>query len=348
MALAGALSTPSVSLAAGASQTVQLTVDGLDAVLPQTYLVNVAARSQADPRIVADATTSVDLLGYEAVQVGWLPAAQTVTNTLTAQLTLLITNTGNVSAVYDLTTAVPGAASALADDQLLIPAHNTVQVVVTVEAPAAGVYALTGTADSTSSAANDSAQASVTFVVTNQAPVVEAGNGQTVNEGTAVVFNGTATDPDGDSFSLLWDFGDGGAAAGTLTPSHTFGDNGVYNVTLTATDTRSLVGMDSVLITVNNVAPTVNAGADITTVPNTATAFSGSFTDPGALDSHTIQWDFGDGQTAAGTLTPSHSYTAPGEYIVTLTVTDDDGGVDSDTLLVLVQYQVLLPVILKP
>ncbi|MCZ7666663.1 MAG: hypothetical protein M5U34_05230 [Chloroflexi bacterium] len=50
-----------MTLAAGASQTVQLSVDGLDSVLPQTYLVNVAATSQTDTRIADDDTTSVDV-----------------------------------------------------------------------------------------------------------------------------------------------------------------------------------------------------------------------------------------------------------------------------------------------
>jgi PKD repeat protein len=222
------------------------------------------------------------------------------------------------------------------------------QVVVTVNAPDAGVYTLTGTADSTSSSAADSAPATLTIVITNHAPVADAGVGQIVDEGTAVSFNGTASDPDNDSFSILWNFGDGGAATGSLTPSHAFGDNGVYNVTLTVTDTGSLASTDNVLITVNNVAPNVNAGSDFTGHLNAAIQFNGSFTDPGTLDTHTIVWDFGDGTTASGSLIPNHSYTASGEYTVTLTVTDDDGGVSSDTLKVFVDYQVLLPVIIKP
>jgi PKD repeat protein len=143
-------------------------------------------------------------------------------------------------------------------------------------------------------------------------------------------------------------FGDGGTAVGSVTPSHTFADNGVYNVTLTVTDTGSLVSTDNLLITVNNVAPSVNAGADLTGSLNQAIQFNGSFTDPGTLDTHTIVWDFGDGTTQSGTLTPSHSYTTPGTFTVRLTVTDDDGGVSSDTLVVGVEYRVMLPVIMKP
>jgi hypothetical protein len=63
-------------------------------------------------------------------------------------------------------------------------------------------------------------------------------------------------------------------------------------------------------------------------------SFAGSFTDPGASDTHTIEWDFGDGGTATGTLTPTHVYAAPGNYTVTMRVTDDDGGVGLDALVV--------------
>jgi PKD repeat protein len=64
-------------------------------------------------------------------------------------------------------------------------------------------------------------------------------------------------------------------------------------------------------------------------------AFLGSFKDPGR-DTHKIEWDFGDGATADGTLTPSHSYAQPGSYVVRLTVTDHDQAASTDTLKVVV------------
>jgi hypothetical protein len=68
-----------------------------------------------------------------------------------------------------------------------------------------------------------------------------------------------------------------------------------------------------------------------------AVSFNGSFTNPGTLDTHTIVWNFGDGMpTVSGTLTPTHTYASGGNYTVTLTVTDDDGGVGSDNIAVTV------------
>jgi PKD repeat protein len=106
-------------------------------------------------------------------------------------------------------------------------------------------------------------------------------------------------------------------------------------VTLTVTDDDGGVGVDALTVTVNNVAPSVDAGPDQTADEGDTVSFSGSFTDPGA-DTHTIEWDFGDGETDSGTLTPTHEYGDNGAYTVTLTVTDDDGGVGVDTLVVTV------------
>ena len=69
-------------------------------------------------------------------------------------------------------------------------------------------------------------------------------------------------------------------------------------------------------------------------------AFSGSFTDLGKrgaiLAGESFAWDFGDGNILTGTLTPTHTFADNGSFTVTLTVTDADGGVGSDWLLVTV------------
>jgi PKD repeat protein len=133
--------------------------------------------------------------------------------------------------------------------------------------------------------------------------------------------------------SWVWTFGDGGTSS-IQNPSHTYGDDGFYTVTLTVVDDDGSVSSISYVITIENVAPSVVAGNDVITDEGTTISFSGAFTDPGWLDTHTTIWDFGDGNTAPGTLTPDHAYGDNGIYTVSLTVTDDDGGVGVDTLIV--------------
>ncbi|MFC1891671.1 PKD domain-containing protein [Thermodesulfobacteriota bacterium] len=78
----------------------------------------------------------------------------------------------------------------------------------------------------------------------------------------------------------------------------------------------------------DNQAPIANAGPDQTNILGEYSIFNGtsSFDPDGDIISH--EWDFGDGYTGSGNLV-SHLYALPGEYEVSLTVTDDDG--DTDT-----------------
>ena len=184
---------------------------------------------------------------------------------------------------------------------------------------------------------SDGAFSTTTFrlFVNNVAPTnVQAGPDQAADEADLVSFSGAFTDPGDDTHTITWSFGDGASASGTLTPTHTFADDGVYTVMLTVEDDDGGVTTDTLTVTVNNVAPTAEAGPDQTTALEGQTlSFSGTFIDPGfPADTHTFTWDFGDGQTASGTLTPTHVYADDGLYTVTLTVEDDDLGVGSDTL----------------
>jgi PKD repeat protein len=177
----------------------------------------------------------------------------------------------------------------------------------------------------------------LTIVVNNVAPVVIIGDDQIINEGDAVIFNGNFQDSgDLDTHIIEWDFGDGFSATGTLTPTHIYEDNGIYLVTLTVTDDDGAISSDNLTIVVNNVAPVVSVGEDQVIDEGDAVNFNGDFYDPGVLDTHIIEWDFGDGFGTTGTLTPTHTYGDNGIYLVTLTVTDDDGAISSDNLTIIV------------
>jgi len=92
-----------------------------------------------------------------------------------------------------------------------------------------------------------------------------------------------------------------------------------------------------------NAEPLVDVGPDQVVNVGDTVAFVGTFTDPDPLDTHTVVWDFGDGDTADSTLTPNHVYAAAGVYTVTLTATDSRGGVGSDTLVVTVEMPPFVP-----
>ena len=331
-----------VTLNPGQATTVALSASQFAFALPQRYPFAVAAISQSDNRVANEAQGGVTFTPFQAVQVGWQPPAQTVSNTLSASLLMVITNTGNINTNYQFSLDMPGLSGQLPATALNIPAQQVVMLPLNVTAAAAGTYAIEGTASGSSASA--SAVASVTFDVAGQPPQANAGPDQTADEGELVQFSGSASDPDGGPLTILWTFGDGSSASGTLSPTHTYADNGQFTATLVVTDSSGLSSSDSLQVTVVNVGPTVNAGSNQNASEGqTVSLAPATFTDPGSADTHTATINWGDGTVEAGTVNQaansvsgSHSYADNGLYTVTVTVTDDDGDSDSDSFTVTV------------
>jgi len=157
--------------------------------------------------------------------------------------------------------------------------------------------------------------------------------------GATVAFDGSgSSDPNagGAISSYSWSFGDGATGTGA-TPSHTFTAAGTNTVTLTVTDSLGLSA--SVTQQIEVVTPPVAAFtfSPRVAVPGHPVAFDGgSSSDPnpgGSISSYS--WSFGDKGTAAG-ATPSHTYRAPGIYMVRLSVAEGFGAVTEVTHLVYV------------
>lgn len=117
-----------------------------------------------------------------------------------------------------------------------------------------------------------------------------------------------------------WDFGDGTGSAAT-NPTHTYSTHGTFYVKLVVTDGNGC--MDSTRptpINIDNVVaaftfPSPVCRFSTVTFTNTSTGYTSAY------------WNFGDGSPTS-TL-PSHVYSTPGSYTVTLVVSD---GTCSDTV----------------
>ena len=167
-------------------------------------------------------------------------------------------------------------------------------------------------------------------------------------EGSPIALSGsTSTDPDvGDVLSYRWNFGDGTTSSST-NPVHTFSNNGSYTVTLTVTDQRGAANIVSTVVTVRNVAPTVTSLTAVAAPAGTASSVRFSFTDPNPKDApFTVTIDWGDGSPntrflslvlPAVPFSRAHSYTAPGNYTVTVRVSDRDGETGLSTISLSVQ-----------
>jgi len=181
----------------------------------------------------------------------------------------------------------------------------------------------------------------------NDEPIADAGPDVTGVVGTAVTFDGSgSSDPGGRIIGYHWCFDDGGYVQWQSTPTaqHAFTAAGSYTVRLWVLDDCGAISeADEVSALINNINPCLNneppvavAGADQQGEPGEELSFDGSAShDPdGTLASYA--WDFGDGETGSGPQV-AHAFAAPGQYTVTLRVTDNCGEADTDTLTVTIE-----------
>lgn len=202
-------------------------------------------------------------------------------------------------------------------------------------------YADNGTYTATLTVTDDdggSGSDSLTVTVGDIGPVANVVGSDSLTEGDTGTFDASSSAPGspGDTIvSWEWDFD----YDGSFDPSGTTGDTALFTfpedgspvVAVRVTDDDGAQSVATLNVAVANAPPAVDAGPDQSGPEGDLFSFAGTFSDPGTLDTHTFLWDFGDGSTAT-TLAPSHTYTDDGVYTATLTVTDDDGGVGSDTL----------------
>ncbi|MBX2997504.1 MAG: DUF11 domain-containing protein [Caldilineaceae bacterium] len=155
----------------------------------------------------------------------------------------------------------------------------------------------------------------------------------------------------------------GVSTTGSFGGSHTYADDGVYTVTITLRDDDGGIDTATFTVTVNNVAPTITHDAgDQTVNENHPLILSHviTFTDPGftALNTsetftYTIDWGDGSalvtgavtnvvtgsaGTATVGSVAGQHTYADDDDspYTVTVSVYDDDGGLDTITFVVTV------------
>jgi PKD repeat protein len=178
-----------------------------------------------------------------------------------------------------------------------------------------------------------------TVAVVSNPPNVDAGGPYTGTEGTAISFSGSASDANGGTVNVVWDFGDGTSGAG-LTSSHVYADNGTYTATLTATGTTGLRASATSAVTVANVPPAVYLVAPSQILSGDTFPLQATFGDPGIRDmpwTYVINWGLGPpfaGSTSSQSdpiTANSPRYCAAAPYLLKVDVTDKDGGAGSST-----------------
>ncbi|ALO33366.1 hypothetical protein CMT41_00555 [Colwellia sp. MT41] len=184
----------------------------------------------------------------------------------------------------------------------------------------------------------------------NPIPTVSAGSDQSVDEQTLVTLTGSATDVGGAIATVLWQQTNGTNA--TLNSENsleatfiapTVSEVEVLTFALTATDNSGAQAQDTIAITINpvNSAPIANAGIDILITNGETVELDGSQSIDTDGNIVSYQWSFLNNQTLtidnaesvmAGFVAPS--VTANTRYELQLTVTDNQGATDTDTVIV--------------
>jgi hypothetical protein len=137
------------------------------------------------------------------------------------------------------------------------------------------------------------------------------------------------------SVDFVWDFGDDTPKVTVRDRSsiaHTYADDGRYTVTLEVRDADGIFATDTHEVTITNRVPSYLTFAAVEIEPDSQTVeLSGSARDA-AGDSLEVLWEFGDGKRRSGTdlWSVRHAYTVPGTYEAKMTVSDGDGGSESE------------------
>jgi uncharacterized repeat protein (TIGR02543 family) len=183
----------------------------------------------------------------------------------------------------------------------------------------------------------DSTPASYMWTLkSNRPPVADAGGPYSGNEGTSIYLSATkSTDHENNIVLYEWDLDNDGLFddATGKTPKFAALDNGIFTVRVRVTDAGGLSSVDDATVTVRNVPPVITSFT-ITSNVHVGDAVNARviFKDAGIYDTFTAVWNWGDGTTTSGSIsnyavTGSHVYTQKGDYTVTITITDKDGGV---------------------
>jgi large repetitive protein len=173
----------------------------------------------------------------------------------------------------------------------------------------------------------------ITEPASNNAPTAVIASGTCTTFTTCAMSATGSSDPDtatGDGIrNYVWSWGDGTAdTTGTsASQSHVFPLSGTYTVTLRVLDKWGRTSAPVQMSVTTQAEPAGNQPPTVTFAPTCngrvcAMNSAGTVDTDGGIRSYS--WNFGDGATSTSS-NPSRTYTAPGTYTITLTVTDNWG-----------------------
>ena len=168
----------------------------------------------------------------------------------------------------------------------------------------------------------------VNYITINPPPTVAFYSPDTVMSCApkTVQFTNQSVPNSGGTTTYFWDFGDG-STSNAQNPSHTYTASGNFTVSLVVTNGSGCTNVLNKSQYVK-IAPKPASGFTASNNNSCTAPITTTFTNT-TTNATTYRWFFGDGGTSTAT-NPTHTYTAPGSYTVTLI--SQNGGGCPDTL----------------
>ncbi|RDH88354.1 MAG: hypothetical protein DIZ77_16760 [endosymbiont of Seepiophila jonesi] len=354
-----------VTLAAGASQDLTVTVIDIDFAYPGSLDLVVIATSRGDSNVQDRAAAAIDIPQSQGLTVTLDPVEVELPGVGDGAFLVLVQNSGNSEDAYSAAiTGTGGAISAASLDGLdgqptqsissfRLPGLTTGAILLNVSLSSFGEGTVDVTIDSQSNA-QISGTVTALLKTANQNPVADPGADRTVHLGDLVQLDGSnSTDPDQGPapLSYAWSFIavppgsalDDQAIAGANAVSASFTPDltGQYRVQLIVSD-GLLLDSREVAFQVENQVPVADAGPDLSVLIGEALILNGSGSHDPDRDLIRYRWTLA--QTPAGSAlvqddignatTPEPSFTPDlaGLYELALVVTDGDLDSNPDSI----------------
>lgn len=191
-----------------------------------------------------------------------------------------------------------------------------------------GLYSITLTL--TTANAEETTRKAAWITVGSPAPKVDfEANKTNIYEGDSIIFTDLSIAPNEPVTGVLWNFGDGRTSTDAR-PSHQYVAPGVFSVSLTVSTANSAQTetKTNFVVVQRKLAPVARIAVNpASPVALTSARFS-DISDAGSAEIQQWFWDFGDGATSR-VENPTHTFTAGGDYEVSLYVVSAHG---SDTV----------------
>lgn len=181
--------------------------------------------------------------------------------------------------------------------------------------PGPGYYNITLSVTNSQGCTKSLTKGAYIHVYDHSIPNFTASSTYLCNPPATITFTGSASGAA--PFTYLWDFGDGSGLIPGNPASHTYATTGYFTIKMIVTDAN---GCKDTLIRPSYIhIGSLNANF---TYPTTVCQGTGVvFTN--TSDPHTSSyWNFGDGMGTSADENPIYGYSAPGTYVVSLTISD--------------------------